>query len=113
MEQVDTFTAILGESILKGNPRVDQEEADRRASICVNCPSNVKPSGCEGCGVARIKDLISNLAGGQTVHDNSLESSKHCGCLNRAQIWFPLSMLQKHTSNRVMNELPDNCWKKK
>ena len=30
---VVAFTMTLGESILKGNPRVDQEEADRRGSM--------------------------------------------------------------------------------
>ena len=113
MSQVLTFTQILGESILRGNQRVEQDEADRRALICANCPANVEPEGCVPCGLQGVAKLLTRfVGGGKTLHDNRLNSCKHCGCLNKAQVWFPLSLLQKHTSKRVMNELPHNCWKK-
>jgi hypothetical protein len=36
------FTMTLGESILKGSPRVDSAEANRRAVICSGCTDNVR-----------------------------------------------------------------------
>lgn len=110
---VVAFTMTLGESILKGNPRVDQEEADRRGSICAGCPANVKADGCGGCNSARLDQVISKVTkSGTTQFDSMLESCKFCGCLNRAQIWFPLEILQNHIKPEVRDALPEHCWKK-
>lgn len=110
---VVAFTMTLGESILKGNPRVEQEEADRRAIICSECSANVKAEGCGGCNSARLDSAISKVTrAGTTDYDNKLESCKYCGCLNRAQIWFPLDILQKHLNPKTLEALPSNCWKK-
>ena len=113
MGQVIQFTRILGDALLNGHTRVEQEEADYRAAICVDCPSNIKPSGCIPCGMGSVVKQLSRFVGArETAHDNKLESCKHCGCLNKAQLWFQLELLQRHTSDRVNSELPDNCWKK-
>lgn len=113
MGDVMQFTKILGEAIIKGNKCVEQEEADRRAHVCANCPSNVEPEGCAPCGIRNVAALLSKLVGAkETPHDKRLNSCKHCGCLNKAQVWFPLDLLQKHMSDKVNNDLPSNCWKK-
>tara|TARA_R110002020_G_scaffold265840_7_gene480666 strand:+ start:3012 stop:3599 length:588 start_codon:yes stop_codon:yes gene_type:complete len=107
------FTITLGESILKGSPRVDSTEANRRASICSDCPANVRAEGCGGCNSTRVNELVEKLTGAKpTNHDDKLESCKYCGCFNKAQVWFPLDLLQKHTSEEIREELPENCWKK-
>ena len=114
MGQVLTFTKILGEAILKGNERVEAGEAEERARVCAKCPSNVTPAGCVPCGLSGAASLLSKFVGArQTEHDNLLKSCKHCGCLNKAQVWFPLELLQKHMSDKVNKDLPNNCWKKK
>jgi len=111
--QVISFTLILGESLLKGSPRCSAEVAEERASICASCHDNIKPKGCTGCNSRKVNTLVSKLTGAKpTSHDGRLESCRHCGCLNRAQIWFPLEILQKHTSKRVREALPSHCWKK-
>ena len=108
------FTHILGEAIIKGNKVVEEGEAERRASICAACPANIEPLGCTSCGLRGIAAMLSRFVGArQTTHDNELNSCKHCGCLNKAQVWFNLELLQKHTSDRVNGELPNNCWKKR
>jgi hypothetical protein len=111
--QVISFTSILGESMLRGNPRCSAEVADERASICASCPDNIKPDGCGGCNSRKVDSLVSKLTGAKpTSHDSRLDSCRHCGCLNRAQVWFPLEILQKHTSKEVREALPAHCWKK-
>jgi len=110
---VVAFTMTLGESILKGNPRVEQDEADRRAVLCVGCPANVQAEGCGGCNSARLDDVIGKITRtGKTKYDNKLESCKYCGCLNRAQVWFPLEILQNHIKPEIREALPAHCWKK-
>ena len=107
------FTQILGEAIIKGNKVIEKEEAEGRAAICASCPSNIEPVGCEGCGIKGVAAMLSHLVGArQTTHDNKLNSCKHCGCLNRAQVWFQLELLQRHMSDKVNDELPSHCWKK-
>jgi hypothetical protein len=113
MGQVLHFTRILGDALLNGHERVELDEATERASICATCPSNVKPAGCIPCGLAGAANLLSKFVGArETSHDNQLESCKHCGCLNKAQVWFQLELLQRHMSDKVNEELPDHCWKK-
>jgi len=111
--QVVSFTSIMIESLAKGWPKVGQEEADRRASICATCPDNVRAEGCTGCSSKQINSLVGVVAGSSsTKHDSNLESCRHCGCLNRAQIWFPLDILKNHMDSRVAEKLPSSCWKK-
>ena len=113
MGQVLHFTRILGDALLNGHERVDVVEATERAAICADCPSNIKPDGCIPCGMSGAALLLSKFVGArETSHDNRLESCKHCGCLNKAQVWFQLELLQRHMSDRVNEELPDHCWKK-
>lgn len=107
------FTITLGESILKGSPRVDDKEANRRASICSDCSANVRAEGCGGCNSAVVNEMVEKITGAKpTNYDDKLESCKYCGCFNKAQVWFPLDLLQKHTSEEIRKELPEHCWKK-
>lgn len=108
------FTKIIGESILKGSPRVDKDEANRRALICADCNANVQAAGCSGCNSKRVAGLVESLTGtDRTDHDEKLHSCQFCGCFNKAQVWFPLEILQGHTKENVNSALPDHCWKKK
>ena len=110
---VVAFTVTLGESILKGNPRVEKEEANRRAIICSDCEANVRAEGCGGCNSSRLDAVIAKVTGTKpTDYDNKLESCKYCGCLNRAQVWFPLDILQNHIKPEIREALPAHCWKK-
>ena len=99
--------------IAAGMKRADQEEANQRAELCVGCEDNVEPQGCSGCSKSVIKKAVEFIIGGrQTPHDSSLKSCKHCGCFNAAQIWMPLTALQKTISEEENEALPAHCWKK-
>jgi len=107
------FTMTLGESILKGSPRVDDVEANRRAVICSGCTDNVRAEGCGACNSKRINSIVEKLTRSKpTDHDDKLATCRYCGCLNKAQVWFPLSILQNHIKPEIREALPAHCWKK-
>ena len=107
------FTKILAETFLRGNPRVDQAEADRRSAICAKCPDNIEAEGCKPCSAGNVEALVKRLAGTkETRADARLQSCRHCGCFNRVQVWFPLDILQNNQREEVRDALPSNCWKK-
>lgn len=86
---------------------VPQEEAERRASICVECPHNKAVSGCFGChGVG---EVISALAGGKTTSkDANLQQCAVChGCMLSAKVWLPLEAIK---SEPYRDNLPSFCW---
>lgn len=113
IRNVLNFTMTLGESILKGNPKVDEEEANRRAKICATCPANINADGCGACNLDTINSLITKLTGAMpTRYDDKLESCRYCGCLNKAQVWFPLDILKRHLNPEIAEALPTACWKK-
>lgn len=80
---------------------VSQEEAERRAKICITCPFNVVVQGCWGCSniLKKVVELVGNK---QTSLDSALESCKVCGCVLRAKVWLPL------TPDGL--EYPAHCW---
>lgn len=114
LQQVITFTRTMLLNLAQGGKRVDQAEADRRAAICSGCEFNLAPSGCAPClnsgaAAATVGVLIGDR---NTPSDSSLQSCAVCGCMNKAQIWFPLSDLQGGMSKSLKDTLPSNCWKK-
>lgn len=107
------FTRVLVDKFVSGGKNVEAEEATRRAAICVSCPDNVSIGGCKGCNSGRVETAVRRITNsGATKHDNELETCRWCGCFNRAQIWFPLQILQKNMSDDVKESLPKHCWKK-
>jgi len=110
---VITLTRTLAESFLKGNPRVDTLEANRRAKICSGCAANVEAGGCRPCHSKSMEAILLKFSGPKkTDSDQNLKSCLHCGCFNKVQVWFPLDILQKNQRAKVKKALPDNCWKK-
>lgn len=108
------FTAMIGADMLNGRKRESNEEANRRANICADCVDNIDPDGCSGCDRGRMEKLIEKLTGSiATKHDSRLKSCRHCGCINKAQVWFPIDLLQRFTTVEVDKALPQHCWKKK
>jgi hypothetical protein len=114
LQQVITFTKTMLHNLAKGGQRVDQVVANERAAICASCVNNVDPVGCAPClnsgaAAAAIGILIGDRT---TSSENALKSCAMCGCMNKAQVWFPIQDLQAGMSQALRNSLPDNCWKK-
>lgn len=84
---------------------VDQEEAERRASICIQCPMNVTVAGCKGCSSV-LKWAKEKLGGNTTSKDQALESCRVCGCFNAVSVWVPLE-----AQDVTGLTFAEGCWK--
>jgi hypothetical protein len=109
---VINFLKVLASWIGDKATFVPQEEADRRARICVDCPHNVKIANCSPC--AKLAERVSALLGDRsTPYDDKLEACGICGCSNKAQVHFPLEVLHKGVSDEMSLKFPEWCWKRK
>lgn len=97
---------------LLGDNFVPQEEAERRAKICSSCYMNMEGVGCAGC--QRVATLFTaELAKRKTDSDQFLKSCGACKCYNRAQVHFPIAILETHDTDELQSMYPSFCWKKK
>jgi len=88
---------------------VTQEEAERRADICRECPENLLGicSSCNG-----LKQLASRLiARRKTRLDHYLGVCKICGCVLDAKIHVRAEHLNE--KDRTDPKLPEGCWARK
>ena len=110
-------TRHLLEFVAAGAPRVSQEEANRRASICVSCP--FKGDFVRQCGslCGELLSLVTSVAGGgRTPYDDQLQSCRVCKCHQRAIVWVPLEFQTPHLTalQRQQYQLAKElhgCWK--
>jgi hypothetical protein len=103
------FLKFAGSWLASGAELVSQEEATRRAAICVSCPMNSEVQGCTPC--VRLVEKVSRLLGDRvTGFEGQLKGCSVCGCSNVAQVWFPLNDLQKGVTSDM--QWPPHCWKK-
>lgn len=84
---------------------VSQEEADRRARICADCPFNLRGI-CVSC-TSTLGDLASRLISNRkSQFESHLDTCAHCGCALRAKVFISIKALaitQKHP-------YPTWCW---
>jgi hypothetical protein len=106
--QVITFLKTLVAWFTTGFVLVPQEEAERRAAICINCPYNVGLSGCGGCKTA-VSVMRASLLKATTSQDAGLQACGVCGCDNPTQVHVPLEVLR---AGKVDLPYPTWCWKK-
>lgn len=104
--QVVSFLKTVASWLLQGTQLVAQEEAERRAGICSNCPLNVGTGGCGICQ-ATIRELRESLMQRHTSYDDKLNACGVCGCDNKTQVHLPMEALAKGEPHIY----PDFCWK--
>lgn len=91
---------------------VPQEEAERRAEICVACPYNVIIEGGCGGGCRDVTQwLTPGMAGKKTKQDTRLKSCAVCTCFNSIQVHFPLEILNADDTAERLAAYPEFCWK--
>jgi len=113
MHDVVRFSKTLFDALVNGK-RVDQQEANRRAAICLNCPFNKKVEGCTSCNSGLMSRMVKALSqAGTTPVDARLHSCEFCGCFIAAMVHFPLESLQKYIDDKENASLPEWCWKKR
>jgi hypothetical protein len=98
-----TFSNWLGQ----GAQWVSQEEAERRAAICVSCPHNQVVNGCWGCK-GPLNWIVGMLAGRRTSRDADLQQCEKCFCTLVAKVHIPLSAMLE--GQEPVADLPEHCW---
>lgn len=108
------LTGLVGESLLRGQPVVDDALAEHRAATCAGCRDNVDPSGgCSACQSEAAAKLMASLVGSRaTRRDADLKTCRHCGCFNKVQLWIPGDILRRHSEKATLDLLPRHCWKR-
>lgn len=104
--EVARFLHTLAAWVSAGFKKVPQDEAERRAAICVVCPLNVGMAGCAICRTS-LKAGRDALMQATTSQDAKLEACGVCGCDLKTSVHVPINVL------RSAGELnyPEWCWK--
>lgn len=103
---------VFGRFAMSGFQFVTQDEANRRARICVGCYNNVNVTGCGACH--QLGEAVTGaLAQRSTPHDAALKVCGVCRCLNKAQVHIPLDSLDAKDSPERQALYPIFCWLKK
>lgn len=104
----------------KDGELVSQEEAERRANICLACHYRTPITGCKGCGQSLGGMMTKLLINRATDRDEQLTACGVCGCAQKAMIWFPNETLDKgsaglsypsDTGGRDAEGQPVPCWR--
>lgn len=91
------------------NKFASQEEADRRADICVKCPKNqridlkIYDEWADKVAVASVGDR-------KSAHHSELYNCTVCSCPMRSKVWYDGKL--EFTENEV-RKFPVFCWQKK
>lgn len=79
---------------------VDKEEAEARASVCVNCTSNVKNIGHSHSQFYTDGFMRAQVGTRSTSHDKKLFTCRECTCLNRAKVHYNPEVVAENLSPR-------------
>ena len=110
IDDIRQFGAVASRYLESGGSKVPQDEAERRAAICVACPNNKPLAGiCATCGAwaAWLLQLASRVS---SSHDINLFNCSVCGCSNKLSIHLPLE--SQMDSRFSADAAPNECWKK-
>jgi hypothetical protein len=112
MGDIWRYIHTLGDLVLSDEKAVPQEEAERRASVCLTgaqgrpCPNNQYVDGCLGCkGAAKVIQAITGKK--TTSKDSQLHACTACGCLLKIKVHLPLDTIHVDESR-----LPSFCWQR-
>ena len=94
---------------------VTQAEAERRASICADCPMNATLQfSCGACMGAVITLLSSILGNRKTERDNELGACLVCSCSLKAAVHVPIDVQREGLNEEIKQDFEKikHCWKK-
>lgn len=107
-QEVSEFIKTAAKWFVTGRRLVPNEEAERRAAICANCPLNVGMSGCASCR-NEVNEFVHETLHRSTQLDERLQACGVCGCELKSTVHLPIDVLDaggKHT-------FPEWCWRHK
>jgi len=109
------LTAVWG-SMESGAKPVSEEEAERRADICLVCPKRgFTPCLSGGCG--KLAEVVTTLTLGRKIkHHEALHKASCgvCSCEINTLINWPLDVLSKvdEKTGFKKDEFPEACWRR-
>lgn len=110
-------TAVPLDWIQSGGDPVPQELAEKRASICVQCPKNVQgawyveaPAELFAAALRGWQKLKGSDFEFKTKQGDKLKSCDVCACILRFKTFCPLEHIIAKTPPEIMVEFPPNCW---
>jgi len=115
---VEAITAWLG----SGAMVVPQEEAQRRADVCLSsgldggpCEFNVEVGFATSAAADAARKIleIKNDASLRVDGEKKLHKCEACGCVLRLLVWEPQGRVTKHLTEKERSALPSHCWKLK
>jgi len=109
--------AILRDWLGEGGKPVPLNVSEKRASICSICPKNQHPKWWEKTAEAAAETMRIFLAHKNSIdlktpYDEDLGMCVVCKCCLPLKVHTPLEHVLSHTSEEVMNALPEHCWVK-
>jgi hypothetical protein len=106
------FGNVAKRYIDTGGELVPQEEAERRATICLQCPMHKPISGF--CLTCKAADIVSWLWRAKqdraTSVDGSLMACGVCGCDLKLSVHIPLEV--QRDDRFTPQDFPGSCWKR-
>lgn len=114
LDDVIRGTKVLASWATSGFALVDPELAESRAATCASCYANVPIPGCASC--TSIMTAVTDAVGGKQVKSEPLlhgKSCAYCHCASSANVWVPIAVSQNGVDDRILQEMPSYCWKKK
>lgn len=110
---LETASLLTNWFIRYGRKHVDVGLAEKRASICVQCPRNQPIQGCTTCNLGAVREAVVKIVGGRkTKHDSLLNACAICGCSLRAKIHLPIELLKEYLTPEKLAQFPQWCWVK-
>lgn len=117
---IATIKDWLGE----GMETVPSDQAEGRAAVCTQgnegklCPKNWPGDLWTSITKEAAISILSKLREKAKLklrvsNEESLKTCHVCMCHLPLLVWVPVKHLEKHTSDEILNELPEICWKKK
>lgn len=87
---------------------VSQEEADRRAQICISCPQNIFPD--KGPFVRWSDEIMEHSVGDRrALNYQQLGNCGACDCPLRAKVWYGDTI---ELTEEELSKTPDFCWQR-
>lgn len=107
---VERFGYTLLNHVKGGAKTVPQDEANRRAQICLKCPYKINSGICSWCN--NLVPFFENAIFGKktTPYDDELGNCGVCKCYNKIAVHYPLEV--QSVEGISMDDFPDHCWKK-
>jgi hypothetical protein len=94
--------------VFSGAEKVPQEEAERRAAICAECPMNVTGNFCTSCFMRNmVASTVAMVSGWKTSKDDKLKACGVCSCDLKIKVHVPKDQMNYKELDGLWTE---RCW---